>query len=248
MQNRYVGDVGDFAKYGLLRIVAHETTRRLGVIWYLVADENHNTDGRHTGYLRDPIFVSLDPALHLSLQKLVSTNRRSIEAVEKSGILPNGTIFFGAPISQNAMSPPSRRDRGQRRASWVRKALAATNDSEIIFFDPDNGIETASVPRDAPKGGKYVFWDELRSFWDRGQSLLIYHHLNRTATVAHQAKALKEKFVSRFPDAPLIHCFLSRRGSCRHFWLVAQNAHEPELRRVIDAVRQSAWRKYLEVG
>jgi hypothetical protein len=44
-------------------------------------------------------------------------------------------------------------------------------------------IEVKSVPKTAPNAGKYVYWDELRAFWDAGQSLVIYHHLNRTMSV-----------------------------------------------------------------
>ena len=33
MQNRYVGDIGDYVKYGLLRALADG--RQLGVAWYL---------------------------------------------------------------------------------------------------------------------------------------------------------------------------------------------------------------------
>jgi hypothetical protein len=53
MQNRYVGDVGDFAKYALLRSISNGTPRalRLAVIWYLYPDEIHNSDGRHVSYL-----------------------------------------------------------------------------------------------------------------------------------------------------------------------------------------------------
>lgn len=39
MQDRYVGDIGDFGKYGLLRaLCAHDLS--LGVVWYLVPDES----------------------------------------------------------------------------------------------------------------------------------------------------------------------------------------------------------------
>src|SRR5690348_3816657 len=53
MQDRYVGDVGDFAKYGLLRRLtgrAGERKVRLGVVWCLFPDEAHNNDGRHISY------------------------------------------------------------------------------------------------------------------------------------------------------------------------------------------------------
>ena len=51
VQHRYVGDVGDFLTYGLLRVLSDAGIGRLGVIWYLVADETHNADGRHVTYL-----------------------------------------------------------------------------------------------------------------------------------------------------------------------------------------------------
>jgi hypothetical protein len=248
MQNRYVGDVGDFAKYGLLRTLTRETARRLGVVWYLVDDEKHNADGRHVGYLRDPSFIRLDPVLHSTLERLVSTNRRSIRAVERAAILPPGTAFFRAAVSCQPAKLVPRQERARRRAAWLRRALAATANSEIVFFDPDNGLETASVQRHAPKSGKYVFWEELVPFWERGQSLVIYHHLNRTATVARQADILKERFAVRFPDAALTFFFLWRRGSCRHFWLVGQKAHAEELKRATNAVVQSDWREYFELG
>ena len=57
MKNRYVGDVGDFGKYGLLRHLAGMTSEddldslKLGMVWYLRPDDCGN-DGRHTGYLK----------------------------------------------------------------------------------------------------------------------------------------------------------------------------------------------------
>lgn len=53
MQDKYFGDIGDFAKYGLLRaVVAGDPQLRLGVLWYRVPDENLNRDGRHIEYLQ----------------------------------------------------------------------------------------------------------------------------------------------------------------------------------------------------
>jgi hypothetical protein len=55
MQHRYVGDVGDFGKYGFLRALTRETQHaRLGIIWYLTDPEIHNNDGKHDGYLKLP--------------------------------------------------------------------------------------------------------------------------------------------------------------------------------------------------
>ena len=37
MQDRYVGDIGDFVKYALLRVITGES--KLGVAWYLHPNE-----------------------------------------------------------------------------------------------------------------------------------------------------------------------------------------------------------------
>jgi hypothetical protein len=248
MQDRYVGDVGDFGKYGLLRLLAQQTSFRLGVIWYLYGDESHNADGRHVSYLSKPEFALPDSELHSKLDSLVRKNKRSVRAVERAGILPPDTIFFGGRISDPDGQQLDRRLRAASRLSWLKRAVRSSAEADFVFFDPDNGIETASVQRHSPKSGKYIYWEELMPFWQRGQSLVIYHHLNRTAPIARQANFLREKFKDRFPDAGLLRFFLFRRGSCRHFWLVAQERHVEAFENATNALLQSYWREYFEVG
>ena len=55
MQNKYVADIGDFGKYGLLNYLCNPSNAcseklSLGVNWYLVKDENSD-DGKFTKYL-----------------------------------------------------------------------------------------------------------------------------------------------------------------------------------------------------
>ena len=59
MQDRYAGDVGDFGKFGMLRCM-EKAGIRVGINWYLVDDESHNNDGKHTGYLSDRKFHGCD--------------------------------------------------------------------------------------------------------------------------------------------------------------------------------------------
>jgi hypothetical protein len=203
MQNRYVGDVGDFAKYALLRRLvgrAGEQPVRVGVVWCLYPDENHNGDGRHISYLRQLEFEGLD-------------------AIAEEEILPRGTVFCDAVTRLPDAKSSTRESRLQHRASWVEDCFRLTRASEIVFFDPDNGIEVASVPKRDPKAGKYIYWDELEPFWRRGQALLIYHHLNRTKPAAEQVAELGARLRSRFVGA-LVKPLVFRRGSCRVFWLV----------------------------
>lgn len=249
MQNRYVGDVGDFAKFALLRAITQETKFQMAVIWYLYCDEDHNSDGRHISYLRDEAFARLDPDLHAALSRIVTKGKRSVRAIAASGILPTQTKFFSNAISDKKSDARlSRSERALYRAAWLKKAIKFAEGHELVFVDPDNGLETASVQRHSPKSGKYVFWNELAEFWAKGHSLVVYHHLNRTATVARQAEVLSAKFRDHFPDAPLVRHFLARRGSCRHFWIVAQDKHEPALSRAIENISQTALSECLELG
>ena len=48
MQNQYVGDIGDFGKYGLLRAISGDPLR-LGVVWYLFPDEPPKEPGKGDG-------------------------------------------------------------------------------------------------------------------------------------------------------------------------------------------------------
>jgi hypothetical protein len=52
VKNSYVGDIGDFGKYGLLRILG-KTGLSLGVVWHLTPDEQEHEDGRFTDYLTE---------------------------------------------------------------------------------------------------------------------------------------------------------------------------------------------------
>ena len=86
LQNRYVGDLGDFGKYGLLKALCGDTLK-LGVNWYLIPDESHN--GKHTAYLKSThkdstAYRSCDPELYDSLRKIVFINKcRNVEAMDR---------------------------------------------------------------------------------------------------------------------------------------------------------------------
>jgi hypothetical protein len=227
MQNRYVGDVGDFAKYALLRRLAGRPTEealRLGIVWCLFPDESHNNDGRHVSYLRAPGFASLDDDLRVRLERIVRSGR-SIAAIQETSILPPDTVFCDASASPRPGKKLTRQERLRHRLEWATECFEATEGCDLIFFDPDNGLEVASVAKHQPGGGKYMYWDELAPFWERGDALLVYHHLNRTMSAAEQVKELAERICTKLDGAfaiPLVF----RRGSCRVFWLVHNGSEQ----------------------
>lgn len=235
MQDRYVGDVGDFAKYALLRRLGEATDRasvRLGIIWCRYPNEGHNGDGRHVSYLLDPHYSKLDPELHASLYHLVETER-AITAISRSKFLPANTVYCDQWASPQFDKPPrpGRNARTRYRSIWLRACLSRTTECDLVFFDPDNGLEVASIPKNHTKAGKYIYWDELIPFWRRGNSLLIYHHLNRTVSAAQQVSALSERFAVELSGSNILP-LVFRRGSSRVFWLIHHgNALGRELER-----------------
>lgn len=245
MQDRYVGDVGDFAKYSLLQSLVGDN-ERLGIIWCLFPDELHNSDGRHTGYLRRPEFRSLNPTLYDQLGKIVVSGRRSVSQVSRSKIFSPETICFSLPIAR--ANTTGRLAREVYRQKWLARSLDFTSSCDIVFFDPDNGVETPSVPRHSPKAGKYIFFEELNLFWQRGQSIVLYHHLNRIVSVSEQTRILKKRFCENFSDAAFVRSLLFRRGSCRHFWIFGQPAHSTQLNARVQAMLSSGWHAYFELG
>lgn len=205
MQDKYVGDIGDFGKYGLLRWLCGVTGAddgprlTLGVHWYLFDGkdpaQNH---GSITAYLRgktedDRRLLACDPDLARLLHEIVETER-SVAAIERSGALPRETRYFHVGLNFDDLTPHQFRQRRERREDWNQQALRQLVGQHVVFLDPDNGLEVASHSRTSRFGPKYVFDDELIPYWERGQSLIIYQHFDRD-------EQLIEKKSARLRDA-----------------------------------------------
>jgi hypothetical protein len=143
MQNMYVGDIGDYGKYGLLRAIMPSVSR-LGIVWYLVPDENHLNDGRHTDYLSKLKYIDCDQELFSVLKDIVFSGNRSISKIEQSSIFPTQTTFYSGYLSYDGLkanTPIGRQHRDFRRKIWLNNALETVSDCDAVFLDPDNGIE-----------------------------------------------------------------------------------------------------------
>jgi hypothetical protein len=146
VQDRYAGDVGDFQKLGLLRALTQpdgSPTLRLGVCWYRTADEIHNADGKHIGYLqaatpKDRRLRECDPDLSDRLKTMLATGPRSVAALQAAGVLPANTLYFGTPL-RSGMTVIE-------REAWHKNALNALAPAELVFLDPDNGLRAAGMP------------------------------------------------------------------------------------------------------
>jgi hypothetical protein len=172
MQNRYVGDVGDFVKLALLRALSPGC--RLGVVWYLVSDESHNGDGRHVGYLANNEWRHLDPEVFDSLASIVKRGERSVAALEGTGLLPR-CQFVSDPLPL----PKAYAGRAIARAEWLDRAVGEIHDCNLVFLDPDNGLQPQGFRPASGKAIKSASFADLRSFGRPGRTLVVYHHHTR---------------------------------------------------------------------
>ena len=252
MQDRYTGDVGDFAKYGILRQLLQPAASgrdlRLAVLWYLIDDEDINSDGKHISYLRDDRIRACDPTLHDMLRLLVHSGERNVANLEKSGVLPlDRTVFFSVRLL--ALQGRKQLDISamEVRRRWFSRALAASEATDLVFLDPDNGIEVNSVPPSSSKSAKYVYLDEVAAISDRGQSLLIYQHHNRTTPAETQVRRALIKLRLAAPQCSSVTAITFRRGSVRSFFLLPSKSHSDILRANMTNLKLGAWRAFFSV-
>jgi len=250
MQDRYAGDLGDFLKLGLLRWLAapsDETPVRLGVVWFLAPEESHNADGRHVAYL-DPTTPAgralrpLDPDLYDRLAAMVAEGNRSVVGLEARGVLPAGSRTFADRLDLRDLAPSARTARVDRRRRWLDAAAAATADCSLVFFDPDNGVRRSdhSTPSHRTRAEKHTYLSELRPFVERGQSVVVYHHADRSAPVPVQAQRRLADLRDELGVEPLAAVRASR-GTTRLFLVVPAETHRSLLRHRLTRLDDSVW-------
>src|SRR4051794_34795138 len=106
MQDKYVANIGDFGKYGLLRSLA--TDLSLGVVWYFHPAKSNTADGGSVAFLKPTptnltTFRDCDPDLYDALAGTVRDGARSVKSVQEHGILPEGTVFYDDPLTYEGM-------------------------------------------------------------------------------------------------------------------------------------------------
>ncbi len=266
MQDAYFGDVGDFGKYGLLRKLCgisepdNSPKYSLGVAWYLTNCRNGN-DGKHISYLKESkknsrVFRDCNRDLYDELQKVVcKEGYRCVKAANRPTILGPSTRFHDEVLEYDQWTgPASFRDRIERREEWLRAALKEMCGCQIVFLDPDNGLEISGVQRHQAKGAKYVFRDEFLEFWKLGCSVIVYQHCDFNSKPDDQLEKRRNQLIQAIKNSNLaanlderaVTALKYQRGTTRGFLILPVNAHGNVLVRRIEEMLKGPWQHHFK--
>jgi len=169
VKHQYFGDINDYRKYGLLRLLAREGGLRLGICWMLTPDDDR-ADGGRISYLADPeLWRPPDPDLYDHLAAaLKGGSSRALTTLETADLIPGA--WFHSDLLQ---------DGAGARADYIRAMLERFQGVDLVFFDPDNGMEVKSCPIGRKDSSKFLAYKEAAETFHSGASLLIYQHFGR---------------------------------------------------------------------
>ncbi|UPT78548.1 hypothetical protein MN086_05210 [Sulfurovum sp. XGS-02] len=188
MQDKYVGDVGDFGKFQLFRYLFNHTEspmhgKALAQIWYMHEGEGEkNNDGRHIDYFER--MMGCDKELEDSLLSLIMRDKREVRELESLKLLENAKFFYEYVPSSL-----------EERYHWFKRALTFSHKSKVVAVAPDNGMalkcnrgaqcfEFLTLEKhysDKVYPHKYVFTEEISHFYrlPHLEVCIVYQHLNR---------------------------------------------------------------------
>lgn len=222
MKNKYFGDVHDYRKYGLLRVMIRASGLRFLIVWMLTPDDV-STDGNLVSYLEHPDKWSRhDPVLFQAIKRfLARRGYRRVSLIEKTGLLPNAR-YFSDPVPDSASV----------RNLWFALLVRRAQKSDLVFLDA--GLEIKSKPYGAKGSSQFVYWREVEALWATGKSLLIYQHFTREK---------RSNFIQRLLDAlgnatpgSLVEAFSTSQVV---FLMALQSKHRKFYSSIIDTVQEN---------
>lgn len=221
MKNQYFGDINDYRKYGLIRILADNGSIKTGVCWMLTPDDAR-TDGKFIEYLDESEkFKRFDPGLYDFLSRCLKSDERNVLKAANSDKFPN-IVFFDPILKDNAAE----------RKQYFHNMFKLFQNVDLIFFDPDNGLEVKSKKIGNKDSSKYLYWDELVGSYEKGHSILVYQHFPRV-----QREKFINGLVSKIYNNIQAHDVISFSTSNVVFFLISQAKHSKNFKNASKMVK-----------
>lgn len=186
MKNQYIGDIGDYAKFSLLRALGEG--RRGGIAWYHTPDDA-TSHGSHRAYLDRPEWANADPEVLEVMRVVDPPGNRSISYLERTGLIE------GFASSRRPLAPFP--DRTAERAGWRSDWFAATMDDlaacDFVFADPDCGLCLDERFSAASRANlKHIPLSEAKALAQDRMAMIYHHHgmIRKDIVIANWREAL----------------------------------------------------------
>ncbi len=236
MKNQYVGDIGDYGKYSLLRFLAQQGIR-IGVNWYLT-ENDRSEDGKFIKYLENDSEKIYDQDVFWALKKIVDEHdkdHRKVRMIQDIELIPK-TVFFDEPLDETQKSPM---ERAWKRRIWFEDSQAALAEAELIFADPDNGISYTKTSR--KKGSeKYILPEEAAQYYYSGKDVVYYCHKGRRSS--DKWNLAKAKIIEYICDARLL-ALTFHRGTQRSYIFVVHPERIEMYESLLQGFLSTSWGK-----
>lgn len=231
MKNQYIGDIGDYGKYGLLRYLADRGIR-IGVNWYLT-DNDGSPDGRFTDYLNKPENCVCDPELFDILQEIAFREDKSIQMVKDADLIP-GAIYYSEKLNTMRVDPQARE---YSRRLWFSNSVFMLDNTDLIFADPDNGITYRKKTKH--KGSeKYVLPEEITEYYNRGKDVVFYCHKGRRKQ--EDWENTKTGMLEHLRDAQIL-VLTFHRGTQRSYVFLIHPDNYKKYDQLLTSFEQTEW-------
>ena len=235
MKNQYIGDIGDYGKYSLLRFFALRGIR-IGVNWYLT-DKDESSDGKFTNYLQVDSERVFDPVVFDGLKTIVNAytrSERTVQMVQAAGLIP-GALFYDEKLSTGNTQPS---DRARMRCFWFTSSQAALWDADLIFADPDNGI-TYSKTQGRKDCEKYVLPQEIAKYYSAGKDVVFYCHKGRRTIDAWESTIAQ---IKEYAEHARLFVLTFHKGTQRSYVFVTHPEHVDQYESMITSfVTSTPW-------
>jgi hypothetical protein len=176
-----------------------------------------------TGGLRS----AYEPALFDALAKVQTPPQRSdLQRIEADGIVP-GATFFNEFTS----------DKLAERQAFHARCMATFADRDLVFFDPDNGLEVKAVPIGRKRSNKYVFEGEIGDHYRAGRSVLIYQHFPRHVTREACIGNAANRLATRLPGVSIWSIVTAHVV----FLLAVRPEHDARAAAVVETLSARGW-------
>lgn len=245
MKDQYLGDIGDFGKFLLLRYLLYECNIKLGINWYLTDNDNRN-DGlvidyliKDNGYDFSKCVEEHSRIIYLGLGDIIwgdyikhlqDLNRENKQSIVKRNtkehlvnIINNRTILNFQEqaklifgVKANNITFYPNRIRTIGRDTWFKKSVEIFKDCNLIFLDPDNGL-TKNENNSRTKSTKHIYINEINDYLITGKNVVFYHHCRMRDYIKNTKKFILQSLSNK---EYYIKILRFRRGSPRLFVFV----------------------------